>query len=307
MSTLTASNGALYVSTFTPISRSVKEILLNKSEICHNEDHWEKLLILPIPIISLLMNLVLFMAGHIYRRKLRRHNYLYGCVSSTLLSNILYLVFHIWILLDNYFRNSKIYARHSGPIWIVCQAAVVSLQFVMFGNIVALLIITLDSTYFVGRSVNKKATDFARDHLGNNYAEKEKTWYRSVKRRRAAFLVAGAWIIPLCTTTAAAVSWNCVENCVNCEGREISDPCPHNPHCSRLWAPLHNDFLGVNVALWFVDVLVLIYIIISGIHSFRQVMVPNSSHNNLSQPNTIPLSNVKPTPRLIVLTISMLL
>ena len=45
----------------------------------------------------------------------------------------------------------------------------------MAGNIGSLLFVVLDSTYFVGRSVNKKATEFAQElKLDKN---KGKGWY----------------------------------------------------------------------------------------------------------------------------------
>lgn len=59
----------------------------------------------PLILVSFALNGLLFVAALLDRRKLTRQNYMFACVISTLLSNILYLVFFDWIIIDNYFEK----------------------------------------------------------------------------------------------------------------------------------------------------------------------------------------------------------
>ena len=85
------------------------------------------------------------------------------------------------------------------------------------------------------------------------------------KRRRAAFLVAFVWFLPAVLTLAAVVTWNCAGECTCPPGSE-GELCPRDFGCSRIWPPMTNSFIAVNVALWFVEVSVtLLYSIENGV------------------------------------------
>ena len=53
-------------------------------------------LLLPLPIIGVLTNVIVGCAATFYRKALLRQNYVYLCVISTLLSNVVFLAVNLW-------------------------------------------------------------------------------------------------------------------------------------------------------------------------------------------------------------------
>lgn len=82
-----------------------------------NSSDWKTLLVLPLPVGSLILNIFLFVAASKNRRKLQRQNYIFACVTSTLASNVLYLLFQVWILIDNFV--SPVYEPRIGEVCIL--------------------------------------------------------------------------------------------------------------------------------------------------------------------------------------------
>lgn len=77
--------------------------------VCEAEGtKWHYVLLMPLPILGGLVNLIVWLAATIYRRKFLRQNYVYTCVTSTLLSNVVFLAFHLWDEIDGYRRPSHV-------------------------------------------------------------------------------------------------------------------------------------------------------------------------------------------------------
>lgn len=70
------------------------------NQTCVQENDWQNLLLLPLVFLCALLNLVVLAATIINRKRLRRQNYMFVCVDSTLLSNVVFLAIEIWILMD---------------------------------------------------------------------------------------------------------------------------------------------------------------------------------------------------------------
>lgn len=66
---------------------------------------WVYLVIIPLPFIAGLLNILVWVAATFNRKKLLRHSYIYLCVSSTLLSNILFLTLHLWEEIATYLMD----------------------------------------------------------------------------------------------------------------------------------------------------------------------------------------------------------
>uniref|UniRef100_H2YSI9 G-protein coupled receptors family 1 profile domain-containing protein n=1 Tax=Ciona savignyi TaxID=51511 RepID=H2YSI9_CIOSA len=242
---------------------------------CSPSKHWEFLVLLPIGFISIVLNLTLVLAASINRKRLQRQSYVYVCVINTLLSNLCYVIMHTWIILDNYVTKMEPEDAKYTVTWTVLQVCVASMLFVMCGNIGALLFVVLDSTYFVGRSVNRKASEFAKGFLSDIEAVRGRQWLLGVKRRRAVFLIAISWLVPLCLAIVASVTWNCASQCVYCRGSSsLAPPCVNHTYCSTVFPPLRSSYLGLNFGLWILELMVLVYSIRVGIKSFHQVMAP---------------------------------
>jgi len=64
---------------------------------------WERLSFLPLPIVAFALNFFLFITTTINRKKLERQNYVYLCVISMLLGNVLFILLHVWYTFDTYF------------------------------------------------------------------------------------------------------------------------------------------------------------------------------------------------------------
>ena len=67
-----------------------------------NPDRWGYLLLVPIPLVAGIINLTVGLAATLYRKKLLRQSYVYICVTSTLLSNILFICLHLWEEIAHY-------------------------------------------------------------------------------------------------------------------------------------------------------------------------------------------------------------
>ena len=59
-------------------------------------DKWNYVFLMPLPVLSGLINLFVFVAATLHRKKLLQHSYVYTSVASTLISNILFLSLHLW-------------------------------------------------------------------------------------------------------------------------------------------------------------------------------------------------------------------
>jgi len=53
-------------------------------------------LLIPLPAIGALTNIMVGCAATFYRKSLLRQNYVYFCVISTLLSNLVFLALNLW-------------------------------------------------------------------------------------------------------------------------------------------------------------------------------------------------------------------
>ncbi|XP_078492649.1 uncharacterized protein LOC100186529 [Ciona intestinalis] len=242
---------------------------------CSSTKHWEFLVLLPFGFLSIAFNLTLVVAATFNRRRLQRQSYVYACVTSTLLGNLLYVILHTWIILDNYLTKIEESGDEYTVTWTILQVSVASMLFVMCGNIGSLLFVVLDSTYFVGRSVNRKASEFAKGFISDIESVRSRRWLLSAKRRRAVILIALSWLLPVCLVISAATTWNCSNQCVYCRGGSpLVPPCANHTHCSTVWPPLTESYIGVNFVLWILEVFILGYLIVCGIRSFQQVMAP---------------------------------
>jgi len=77
----------------------------------------------------------------------------------------------------------------------------------------------------------------------------------NARRCRAVFLILASWIIPACLVLAATVEWNCDYKCEFLpHGFDMELNCFDNSSCSRIWQPLHNDFLSLHAVLWIIEV-----------------------------------------------------
>ncbi|XP_076819070.1 uncharacterized protein LOC143464910 [Clavelina lepadiformis] len=244
---------------------------------------WHYILLMPLPIIAGCLNLLVWLAASIYRTKLLRQSYVYSCVSSTLLSNALFLSFHLWEEIAGYMRPNSVYGGPPGEkmqiLWALCQAAAISMLFVMCGNLSVLIYVMLDSRKF-SQSYRKRACSHSSEK--NTKIKVKTTEKLESKRQRAAFLVIICWLIPLALTIAAVISWNCASSC-RCPPGAKEEVCPRNQGCSRMWTPMTNSFLAVNVALWFFDVVTLIAVTVSGIRGSQVSQVRNPINNAVSR------------------------
>ena len=73
------------------------------------------------------------------------------------------------------------------------------------------------------------------------------------KRRRAIALLIFVWLLPLGLTLSAVLGWNCVESC-RCSPNASGEVCPKSEGCSKVWPPMKDSFMGLNVGIWFVEV-----------------------------------------------------
>ena len=64
--------------------------------LCEPHPVLEVALLFPLPIIGTLVNVTVGCAATCYRKSLLRQNYVYLCVISTLLSNVVFLALNLW-------------------------------------------------------------------------------------------------------------------------------------------------------------------------------------------------------------------
>uniref|UniRef100_H2ZGK8 Uncharacterized protein n=1 Tax=Ciona savignyi TaxID=51511 RepID=H2ZGK8_CIOSA len=126
---------------------------LNHSVDCElDESRVVHLVLLPLPFVSGLVNLFVWLAATVYREKLLRQSYVYSCVTSTLLSNVCFLGFHVWDEFGAFLMPPLMSVIPPGPkiqvMWALCASGAISLMFVMCGNLSVLIYVMLDSTYF---------------------------------------------------------------------------------------------------------------------------------------------------------------
>lgn len=57
---------------------------------------------LPFVLITLLINFILLLAAIFDKKLLKRHNYLFACVNSTLMCNIVFLSLSVWDITAQY-------------------------------------------------------------------------------------------------------------------------------------------------------------------------------------------------------------
>lgn len=63
---------------------------------------WNYVFLMPLPIFSGLVNIFVWLAATLYRKKLLRHSYVYSSVASTLISNVFFLSLHLWDEVEGY-------------------------------------------------------------------------------------------------------------------------------------------------------------------------------------------------------------
>ena len=73
------------------------------------------------------------------------------------------------------------------------------------------------------------------------------------KRWRTVFLIVFSWTIPTATAVVGVIKWNCGKKCSCIHGAE-GELCPFSEGCSRVWPPLKNGFMALQVGLWFLEV-----------------------------------------------------
>uniref|UniRef100_H2XRP8 Uncharacterized protein n=2 Tax=Ciona intestinalis TaxID=7719 RepID=H2XRP8_CIOIN len=129
----------------TSLNISDGDCILNESRLVH-------ILLIPIPFVSGILNLVVWLSATVYREKLLRQSYVYSCVTSTLLSNVCFLGFHVWDEFGAFLMPPLMSVIPPGPkmqvMWALCASGAISLMFVMCGNLSVLIYVMLDSTYF---------------------------------------------------------------------------------------------------------------------------------------------------------------
>nr|XP_039273421.1 uncharacterized protein LOC120347484 [Styela clava] len=218
-----------------------------------------QILILP----SFIFNVLLFIAAFLDRVKLQRQNYLFASVSSTLLSNILYMIFLEWTLLDNYVetksRSVLGVMNVEKYVWAFHESATVSKPFLICGNIVCLTYVTVNSATYVGRVANTDNTQKAERRFEKI---KKVTWV----------LIVTSWFVPLILTVVGMLKMNCVEQCICPSTNFEGDLCPNQPHCSVFWAPVTKTFLWTNVGLWFISIVCLCVLVVHGVVKYQRTM-----------------------------------
>ena len=106
----------------------------NITNTCEAADsRWIFVYLLPFPILSALINVLVWMAATFYRKKLMRQSYVYSCVTSTLLSNTLFLCFHLWDEIEG-FRLPEVVERMGGVFPPVGPGMAVSFHFLVLAT-----------------------------------------------------------------------------------------------------------------------------------------------------------------------------
>ena len=82
---------------------------------------WVYVALMPLPLFAGLINVVVWLAATINRKKLLRQNYVYTCVTSTLLSNVAFLSFHLWDEIDRYRMPAIVSVHPPGGKMQVCS------------------------------------------------------------------------------------------------------------------------------------------------------------------------------------------
>lgn len=190
-----------------------------------------------VPMVDMIMNMVLLVIVLKKRKKLMRTNYVYYCVSSSLLANFLVGFFMEYTLLEQYFfiegrsvvnvplndeemiRNTLnsssapfyFYDHRKNPLslflgmwWAFRKSLMVSLFAIQCANIGALIYLLRDSVEITSR---------ARKYRKNG-REKDIVSAKQKKKRVLYFLVC-SWVLPLivgCLPVTFA-GWNCVYEC----------------------------------------------------------------------------------------------
>lgn len=242
-----------------------------------NQDLMFVLLNLPIPILSILINGIVLLAAGLQRKTLRRHNYVFSSVCSTLVSNMLYTVLAVWTAIANYLQimedgvndQDNDVKDFSKKMWVARNAMILSLLLAMCGNIGSLVFVLMDSTYFVGRTVSHgqivKAAFIYRDELSGRRR------IHLTKRAKARLLIVISWIAPMTLVTGSASSdWNCRNLCCP-PGYYNFDSCPVEQSCSRLWPPLTQSFLAIVLGVWMVEVMLMIWLLTHTTLRFRKL------------------------------------
>nr|XP_002124549.1 uncharacterized protein LOC100175595 [Ciona intestinalis] len=223
---------------------------------------WTNIVLITVMFISGLINLIVWLAATIYRRKLLRQNYVYLCVTSLLLSNLVFLTLNLWDEFSSYLLKPEVSLNPPNQglqvLWALCQSGSVAMLFVMCGNILALVYVLLDSAYF------HHARNAPAVGIGN---EENTAKILQVKRRKAIGLISISWFIPLVLVIAAVLKWNCAARC-QCSLGAMGDVCPVSDGCSRVWSPLFNSYIGLNVGLWLLEVVSLFILTSRGVLNF---------------------------------------
>ncbi|CAK8672259.1 uncharacterized protein LOC143464909 [Clavelina lepadiformis] len=244
------------------------------SSQCVALQRWIYIPLMPLPIISGCINIVIWLAATIYRKKLIRQNYVYLCVTSTLLSNVLFLSFQLWELFASFTLPPEMSVQRPSTtlrfIWTLCHAASSAMLYVICWNLSTLIYVMLDSTYF---SIAVKSRP---SYCPGNAHKTSPTRIVPAKRRKAILLIAMSWIVPAAFTLAAVLKWNCSDLCF-CSLGAGGESCPRSAGCSRVWSPLANSFVGVFTALWFVEVICLGLFNMNGLQNFRKFNKKNRS------------------------------
>lgn len=225
--------------------------------MCEASNDLVTMLLIPVKIIVVSMNVILFIAAARDWKKLHRQNYTFQCVMSTLGCNTLFLLMSIWLTVDNYPQTSsdpqKGRMTPEKALWVFSEAFTASLIVGISANVTSLTWVTLDSVFYVGRS----GTEW-----GSTSAKEEPSQRRKV--RWARFLVIASWVLPL-LLMILAFGWNCAKECECPSNNFIGDHCPDESRCSNMWAPLKKDYLVLVMAFWMIEVVILLVFIYRGV------------------------------------------
>uniref|UniRef100_H2ZHY0 G-protein coupled receptors family 1 profile domain-containing protein n=1 Tax=Ciona savignyi TaxID=51511 RepID=H2ZHY0_CIOSA len=244
--------------------------------VCTQTPKTMYLIMLPPVFVVLLFNVAVLAAATLNRVKLKSQNYTYSCVSSTLLSNVLVMVAHCSLVLRNYVISldppgeGKL-SISSKLVWVFVNTLVGSLVLVVLANIGALVIVTLDSTQFVGP--NMRNTMKALDTNGLKRKRRQKIM-------KAWFLILGSWVIPIAIVISSMSGWNCADICKCTGGSFLGETCPRSEGCSRVFPPLKFAVVGMVGLVWLFEAAILLYIIHHAVQKMKKVMTRPQQHSN---------------------------
>ncbi|XP_078492666.1 uncharacterized protein LOC100187180 [Ciona intestinalis] len=276
------------MSNISTASTYLLNLTTNGGPICTKTPKTMYLVMLPAIFVVLMFNVAVLAVATMNRVKLKSQNYTYSCVSSTLLSNVLVMVAHCSLVLRNYVislgpSDDGELSQSAKLVWVFVNTLVGSLVLVVLANIGALVIVTLDSTQFIGPNLRNSMKP-----LDTNALKKK----RRGKILRAWFLISGSWVIPVAVVIASMAGWNCADICICTGGSFLGETCPRTQGCSRVFPPLKFAVIGIIGLVWVLEAGILLYIINHAVQKMKRVMTirrpPNSSsdqgdeldHNN---------------------------